>query len=382
MHPDRNGFAHRVIQRCSDQGRSHNHCFKNLCSGRSFPSRRNASDRARRLRAWDVRAARCRAVQLACWREPGAHPDVRCSFLPSLQYRSSEVVHIVARSIADACLRCCYLMHRTTACPLMPRVVLPEVHCIAIEGPDARRFAQAQFSGDVESLAQGRWQWNAWLDARGRVQALMQLGHLGQARYLAILRGGDAEKLRADLGRYLLRTKATVVPLVFSGVAGDAMPAGQVATDGAIVFGYGDRSLRLEPPGGDADAGASNAWRLADIRLGWPTLPHGDALFLPPALGLERLGALSLDKGCYPGQEIVARLHYRGGHKSGLCHVRGPNWLEPGSTFDAEDIGPVRVLECAIANGSAEALMVAPKSDSLLISILDHKFDVVSKYDA
>jgi folate-binding protein YgfZ len=275
-------------------------------------------------------------------------------------------------------------MHRTTACPLMPLVVLPEVHCIAIEGPDARRFAQAQFSGDVESLAQGRWQWNAWLDARGRVQALMQLGRVGEDRYLAILRGGDAERLRADLGRYLLRSKARVTARVFSGIAGDAVPAGQVDADaqGEIVFGYGNRSLRLESFGRHADAEASNAWRLADIRAGWPTLPAGDELFLPPALGLERLDAVSFDKGCYPGQEIVARLHYRGGHKFGLCQLRGPNWLEPGGTFDAGDTDPVRVLDCAIADGSVEALAVISKSQSSTISILDHKFDVVSRYNA
>ena len=266
----------------------------------------------------------------------------------------------------------------------MPPIVLPEVHCIAIEGLDARRFAQAQFSGDVESLAQGRWQWNAWLDARGHVQALMQLGCLGEDRFLAILRGGDAEKLRVDLGRYLLRSKATVVARVLSGIAGDAAPAGQVDTDAkdAIVFGYGDRSLRLESLGGNADEEASNTWRLADIRAGWPTLPAGDALFLAPALGLERLGAVSFDKGCYPGQEIVARLHYRGGHKFELCHVRGPNWLEPGGTVEAEHMGPVRVLDCAVAEGSVEALVVAPKSDTMIISILSNKYDVISRYDA
>ena len=266
----------------------------------------------------------------------------------------------------------------------MSHTVLSEVHCIAIEGPNARRFAQAQFSANVESLEEGRWQWNAWLDAGGRVQALMHLACRGNDRFLAILRGGDAKKVCADLARYLLRSKATVTPRVFTRVSGEAVPAGQVDADarGAIVFGYGDRSLRLEPVGGEADAEASNAWRLAEIRAGWPTLPAGDTLFLPPALGLERLGAVSFDKGCYPGQEIVARLHYRGGHKLGLRHLRGPNWLKPGGTFDAEGVGPVRVLDCANADDSVEALAVVPQSDSSTIIILGHQYDVVSRYDA
>lgn len=266
----------------------------------------------------------------------------------------------------------------------MSQTVLPEVHCIAIEGPDARRFAQAQFSGDVEPLKEGHWQWNAWLDARGRVHALMHLACMGDDRLLAILRGGDAEKFRNDLARYLLRSKATATTRAFSGVAGDAVATGQVVADaqGTIAFGYGDRSLQLVPSGADTNPQAANTWRLGDIRAGWPTLPAGDALFLPPVLGLERLGAVSLDKGCYPGQEIVARLHYRGGHKFNLCHVRGPAWLEPGTRLDPESADPVWVLDCATADGGVEALTVVHESESNIIKILGNQYDVVSRYDA
>lgn len=265
----------------------------------------------------------------------------------------------------------------------MPPIVLPEVHCISIEGPDARRFAQAQFSGDVESLAAGRWQWNAWLDAQGRVQALMHLADLGDGRLLAILRGGDAEATRAALARYVFRAKASVIARIFSGHGGDALPMGHVDTgsQGEIGIGCGDRSLRLAAPAAHADPEAANAWRLADIRAGWPTLPTGEARLLPPALALERLRAVSLDKGCYPGQEIVARLHYRGGHKSSLYHVRGPVPLTAGATGYAEGIGPVRVLDCAMADGAAEALMVAPKADTSSFNILHSRYDVVSRYN-
>jgi len=265
----------------------------------------------------------------------------------------------------------------------MPHAVLPEVNCLLIEGPDARRFAQAQFSGDVESLAQGQWQWNAWLDAHGRVQALMHLAGLGGDRLLAILRGGDAEDARAGLARYVFRAKASVAACIFSGHAEGALPMGHVdaeAQDG-ITIGYGDRSLRLVPQGANADSKAANAWRLADIRAGWPALPAGDAQFLPPALSLERLGAVSLAKGCYPGQEIVARLHYRGGHKFSLYHLRGTAPLEPGADVQSGGAGLVRVLDCAMADGAAEALVVAPKSDISTFNILDNKYNVVSRYN-
>jgi len=265
----------------------------------------------------------------------------------------------------------------------MPHLVLPEVNCLLIEGADARRFAQAQFSGDIESLAEGRWQWNAWLDTQGRVQALMHLADLGGERLLAILRGGDAEATRAGLSRYVFRAKASVTVRIFSGHADGVLPLGHVDTNapGGIAIGYGDRSLRLKASGAHTDPAAANAWRLADIRAGWPTLPAGDAPFLPPALALEKLGAVSFDKGCYPGQEIVARLHYRGGHKFGLYHVRGPVPLEPGATLHSDDAGLIRVLDCAMAEGAAEALIVAPKSDINVFNMLDNKYDVVSRYN-
>jgi folate-binding Fe-S cluster repair protein YgfZ len=91
---------------------------------------------------------------------------------------------------------------------------------------------------------------------------------------------------------------------------------------------------------------------------------------------------VSLDKGCYPGQEIVARLHYRGGHKHSLYLVRGSAPLEAGATVQADGIGSVRVLDCATADGAVEALAVAPKTDDILFNILDNKYDIVSRYKA
>lgn len=264
----------------------------------------------------------------------------------------------------------------------MPSVVA-RVHCLILEGADARRFAQTQFAGDVNALVPGCWQWNAWLDARGRVRALMQLADPGDGRLLALLRGGDADQVRMALARFLLRANATIAARIFDGCADGAMAAGTVATDAAgMVFGYGDRSLRLLPPTADIDPTAANLWRLADIRAGWPTLPAGEAGFLPPALGLERLGAVAFDKGCYPGQEIAARLHFRGGHKLALFHIRGAGGLEPGASLQAHDSGPIHVLDCASCGNLNEALIVAPGHGVSKFNILGTIYDVVSRFDA
>lgn len=264
----------------------------------------------------------------------------------------------------------------------MPSVAA-HVHCLVLEGTDARRFAQAQFAGDVNTLMPGHWQWNAWLDAQGRVRALMQLADPGDGRLLALLRGADAEQIRVALARFLLHAQVRIATQAFDGCAEGAMAAGTIVMQAAeMVFGYGDRSLRLLPPGTGIDLEASNRWRLADIRAGWPTLPAGQAEFLPPALGLERLAAVAFDKGCYPGQEIAARLHFRGGHKLALLHVRGGASLEPHASLSAGGSGPVRVLDCVPCHSLNEALIVARRSDVMRINILDASYDVVSRFDA
>lgn len=264
----------------------------------------------------------------------------------------------------------------------MPNVAT-HVHCLVLEGPDARRFAQAQFAGDVEALLPGRWQWNAWLDAQGRVRALLQLADPGDGRLLALLRGGDATQTCNALSRFRLRAHVEVTTQLFDGAAEGPLTAGTVTVGAAaIVLGYGDRSLHLLPPDGDIDPAAANRWRLADVRAGWPTLPPDEAEFLPPALGLERLGAVAFDKGCYPGQEIAARLHYRGGHKRGLFHIRGPAGLEPGTGVAEQDAGPIRMLDCVPCHSLNEALIVAQRSTSSTINILGNIYNVVSRFDA
>lgn len=257
-----------------------------------------------------------------------------------------------------------------------------ELHCIEMAGDDARRFAQSQFAGDVDALASGRWQWNAWLDAGGRVAALMHLVDPGDGSLLAILRGGDAAGVRAALARYLLRSRTALALRAFTGYADAAMDIGVCGRAGEdLVIGCGTRSLRLVPVAVDIDARASKAWRMEDIRAGWPVLPAAAPGFLPPALGLERLGAISFDKGCFPGQEIAARLHFRGGHKLRLQHVRGTAPLSIGRLRGPGEAASGYVLDSIDADGTTEALVVAPKPGGSKINLMNDTYDVVSMFE-
>lgn len=258
-----------------------------------------------------------------------------------------------------------------------------EIACIAIEGADARRFAQAQFAGDVDALAPGQWQWNAWLGAKGPVRALMHLADVGQGTLFVVLRGGDAEATHAALTRFVLRMHVTATVFRRTAFAGGPVALGTASRepDGTIMLGYGTRSLRLVPIAATLDQEAQSEWRLQDIRQGWPTLPAGETGFLPPALGLEHLGAVAFRKGCYPGQEIAARLHFRGGHKYRLHHLRGRKLLSPGRVPDANGTA-VWVLDAVTFRDGIEALTVMSEIDCININILNNNYDIVSIFNA
>lgn len=234
---------------------------------------------------------------------------------------------------------------------------------LTLEGPDAPAFAHAQFTSDVTALEPGTWQWSAWLDARGRVQFLFHLARVEEQLLVALLRGGDAADMASRLAPFRFRSRVTLTahPAVPVG-GGKGLPAFRFETDGVSrSFGLGDRSLLLPAPDPTA-----NAWRLEAVRHGEPWLPDPFlGTFLPPALGLRRLGALSLDKGCYPGQEIVARLHYHGGHKHALAHLRLHGPVDPGATALPAQPGAAgsgviaaQVLDCVPADDLHEALAV------------------------
>lgn len=219
---------------------------------------------------------------------------------------------------------------------------LPPPQILEISGPDAIAFAHAQFSSDVAALAPRHWQWSAWLSAQGRVRAFFRLLRRDEQRLLAILRGGTAADFFRRLAPYVLRAKVrldVVDPAPAFGCfdAADVMgllggaPDGHalIESGGRIGMAADDAARRwlvlgaAGSAGGDvADEQGTARWRATDIAAGIVELaPEQLDRFVAPSLGLERLDAASVRKGCYPGQEIVARLHYKGGNKRWLHRV-------------------------------------------------------------
>ncbi len=240
---------------------------------------------------------------------------------------------------------------------------------LALRGPDAVRFAHAQFMSDVSPLPDGHWQWSGWLTPKGRVLALFALLRLDPQQLWLLLPDADPASLAAQLQRFVFRSKVALDvrgELAVTGAfAADAQARGATMAmrdaDHVVLDMGGDggaRCLSIAPA--DASQGASAAvaedaaqaaaWRAFDLAHGLPRLEGAQAdRWTPQQLSLDRLRAYSVKKGCYPGQEIVARTHFLGQAKRGL------RLLEP-----AVAATPGDVLHDAGGAAAGEVVCAAP----------------------
>ncbi len=232
-----------------------------------------------------------------------------------------------------------------------------------LHGADAVAFAQAQFCSDVAAVPPGAWQFSAWLDAQGRVRAFFHLLRTAPDDLHLLLRGGDAAALVEPLRRFVFRSRLRIAaeaptPSLLAAVAG--MAGGFVLSDDCLRLQQG--AVRLEVPLQGAALPAPEA-ALAEVRAGLPRLPAATLGELLPAwLDFERLGAISFRKGCYPGQEVAARMHFRGANSRHLqrVRVRGAQQDPAGQVIRREDGAEAgRLLQAvALDHGSWEALAV------------------------
>ena len=254
-----------------------------------------------------------------------------------------------------------------------PLFALPDHHVIVLEGPDATAFAHSQFANDVVALAPGHWQWNAWLTPKGRVIAVFALAKQEEGRVLLVVADSDASELAAQLQRFVFRRKLKVVADASLQVAGSFTHP--VSAESARIGGsmeqleldYGSadapRSLHIIPAATaiDLDADASARWQAHDLQHGLPRLTAEQReQWTPQQLSLERLHAFSVKKGCYPGQEIVARTHFLGKAKRGLALFQSDAVVDAGTEIhaDGQNIGKVA---CSHANeGTTWLLAVMP----------------------
>ncbi len=237
---------------------------------------------------------------------------------------------------------------------------LPQFGAMRLSGPDTRTFLQGQLSADVLTLTPETVLLASCNSAQGRVQAVLWV--LERGNDIVLITSAELiEGTAARLKKYVLRAKVKFEPetLHVYGLASatsalpatgdECMDARGRATQGAVAEGQGEgaaawtaplaqtqqpnmnlvswpgsRTLLIALRNDTAVDGAFvREWQLADIRCGVPTVhTQTHESFVAQMLNLDLLGGISFEKGCYTGQEIIARTHYRGTVKRRMLRYR------------------------------------------------------------
>ncbi|MFS8063628.1 MAG: YgfZ/GcvT domain-containing protein [Luteimonas sp.] len=244
--------------------------------------------------------------------------------------------------------------------------LLPGHRVLALSGRDAAAFAHSQFMNDVAGLPVGHWQWNGWLTPKGRLVALFALLKRDEQTLWLLLPDADPAELAIALQRFVFRSKVILegrADLVASGSfsrPARASLAQAAEVGGGVEFDMGTegrpRCLRIGATSTSAGGGAER-WAVFDLEHGLPRLPLSQAgQWTPQQLSLDRLHAYSVKKGCYPGQEIIARTHFLGQAKRGLALFEAGSAISIGSEVrDGE-----RVLGTIVSANGRRALAVLP----------------------
>ncbi|MGH8643189.1 MAG: YgfZ/GcvT domain-containing protein [Gammaproteobacteria bacterium] len=255
---------------------------------------------------------------------------------------------------------------------------LSHLGLIEVIGNDAGTFLHALLTIDVHAIGDGQSGIGAWCTAKGQVVTVLRVVHTGD-RYLLLLPADLTDTVLRRLQLYVLRREVTLedrrAALCRMGIAGAGLaplfdaehlplpsaeghaaqedglitirlvgqpPRAIVLAEGEILQGLWQRLSRRVAPV------TPQAWIMLDILAGVPWLNRSSSeKYLPQMLNLQCLGGVSFNKGCYPGQEVIARLKYRGQLKRrlhlALAETRA--LAEPGSAVydDTDAIGEVLI---------------------------------------
>ena len=226
---------------------------------------------------------------------------------------------------------------------------LTSLGVLRIDGPEAAGFLQGQVTADLRGLAPGTSTLAAWCSPQGRAIALLRIGPIADG-YLAVLPRELCGSVQERLRRFVLRSRVAITDvsadLAVVGISGrepgalDAVPPPhgelvvlRLPASRELLIGTAE-ALRAATAG--LDPGGDDAWESRCIAEGEPEVYASTSeSWVPQMLNLDLLGAVSFRKGCYPGQEIVARTQNLGRIKRRMFryHVAGPSLPAAGAAL-------------------------------------------------
>lgn len=199
-------------------------------------------------------------------------------------------------------------------------ICLEQYRLIAIEGNEAEKYLQGQLTSDVTKLTVGQSTLTAHCDPKGKMSAVFRLFRLAPQQFYALIRAELLPSALDQLKKYA----------VFSQVSFTLLDAKLIGFNGSLpnipaqhCLSFNERHILINPEIQDTFL-PSSYWDRLDIQQGYPILMEKTQFeFLPQALNLQAIEqAISFQKGCYIGQEMVARAKYRGANKRAMFTLK------------------------------------------------------------
>jgi folate-binding protein YgfZ len=234
----------------------------------------------------------------------------------------------------------------TKAPPEYVTVSLADHGVLQVTGPETDSFLQGQFTCDLQQLGDDHWVYGAHCDSKGKTLSNFFLcrdgdgvllmtskpameASLAQLQKFGVFNKVEIRDATADFqlfGIFGTAAPARLAELLDAPIA-TAEPAALSRTENAIVLSLGtqpDQYLCLNRGDALPDNAEPAYWNALEIERGRPTLFSGTIQeFVPQMLNLQALNAISFTKGCYIGQETVARMKYLGKQKRALFRLSG-----------------------------------------------------------
>ena len=250
--------------------------------------------------------------------------------------------------------------------PSLRNFDLGDYACFQVDGDDAEAFLQGQLSNDLQNLPAGSGQLSTFNDPQGRVIAILRFFRVTEG-FVAAVPGTLLDPVVKRLRMFLLRSRASVNAPVPWKIYGHRGRPPEPRPDGACLMLPGDADLWLSAQRGapDSPSGTQEEWSAMETRCGLPEVyPETSGRFVAQMLRLDRLGAISFTKGCYVGQEVIARAHHLGRVKR---HTRLFRSAAPGPRpGDAVYLNETKAGEIArVAEHSDDTLVLAVIKDGL-----------------
>lgn len=259
-------------------------------------------------------------------------------------------------------------------------VVVPLVDMAAIRasGEEAAAFLHNLLTNDIQSLPAGGVRFAGFCTPKGRLLATFHVWRDGPDVLLALSADIQPAMLK-KLTMYILRSKAKLADadLALIGIAGPAA-AGLAEKFNGVLLGGGRYLVALSPQAAmaawpelvaEARPAGTAAWRWLEIAAGQPRVVAAtQEAFVPQMLNMEipAVGGVSFHKGCYPGQEIVARTQYLGKIKRRMYRARLEAAAAPGTNVFTPEAGDQHcgaiVTVAPTAEGAHECLLVVQSS--------------------